>query len=118
MRSGRHESFGARWIRCTASGYSAVTLPALPGSAFSWTERPGPDDPTVKEIEPQPPTHEGGADTQHSTGRAMRAKNRVPAMDIAGTVEAVGDEVTQFIPGMRSSARTKARSPSRNLADR
>ena len=30
---------------------------------------------------------------------AMRAKNRVPGMDIAGTVEAVGDEVTQFHPG-------------------
>ncbi len=30
---------------------------------------------------------------------AMRAKNRVPGMDIAGTVEAVGGEVTQFRPG-------------------
>ena len=30
---------------------------------------------------------------------AMRAKNRVPGMDLAGTVEAVGDEVTGFHPG-------------------
>ena len=30
---------------------------------------------------------------------AMRAKNRVPGTDIAGTVEAVGDEVTRFRPG-------------------
>jgi NADPH:quinone reductase-like Zn-dependent oxidoreductase len=30
---------------------------------------------------------------------AMRAKNRVPGMDIAGTVEAVGEEVTHFHPG-------------------
>lgn len=30
---------------------------------------------------------------------AMRAKNRVPGTDIAGTVEAVGDNVTQLQPG-------------------
>ncbi len=30
---------------------------------------------------------------------SMRAKNRVPGMDIAGTVEAVGEEVTDFQPG-------------------
>ena len=29
---------------------------------------------------------------------AMRAKNRVPGTDFAGTVEAVGDDVTQFQP--------------------
>ncbi|MDH4277108.1 MAG: NAD(P)-dependent alcohol dehydrogenase [Acidimicrobiia bacterium] len=31
--------------------------------------------------------------------KAMRAKNDVPGMDVAGTVEAVGDDVTQVHPG-------------------
>jgi NADPH:quinone reductase-like Zn-dependent oxidoreductase len=38
-------------------------------------------------------------------------KNRVPGLDVAGTVVAVGATVTRFQPGMRCSASPAARSP-------
>jgi NADPH:quinone reductase-like Zn-dependent oxidoreductase len=45
-------------------------------------------------------------------------KHRVPGTDIAGTVEAVGTEVTQLRPAMRYSAGARARLPSMRVPER